>query len=165
MTFQTKRCPHCRKVYESNSYAGYPSKANRIKYGCPIKVCNSCQKVFVDKEYREIAVEGIQEVDKARVSPATIVYSLFGCFLGIGVFVSVNQIAGLVILGLSAWLFFDEWNGYEGRQERLVTLRKESEERLNNPVYAALLKKMGYDVPEKYLSQKSSTETDMPIGQ
>lgn len=73
-TYQIKRCPYCRRVYERNSYAGCPSKDNRTKYGSPLKKCSFCGQYFKDDQYREIALEGIREVDTRHISPATVVF-------------------------------------------------------------------------------------------
>ena len=34
-----------------------------------------CKNIFIDDEYREIAIDGIREVDTQHISPQTLVYT------------------------------------------------------------------------------------------
>ena len=151
-TIQTKRCPSCGHVYERNTYAGHPSKDNRIKYGSPIRICPKCGKPIIDDEYREIAIDGLRKVDYSKISPATLFYGGFTIFIGI-LFLTVdtNVIIGILVTGVGIYLIVSEYLGYGKRQERFEQLRRESEQRLQNPQYAAALKNLGYHVPSRYL--------------
>ena len=150
-TFQTKKCPHCGKVYERNSYGGHPSKDNRTQYGSPLKFCASCKKGFMDDEYREIAIDGPREADTMRISPAGIVYSLILLLAGICGFVSDMPVIGFFLIAVALYMSLSELLTYDKRQKKLQAEAAASEARLRNPAYAMLLKQYGYDVPEKYL--------------
>lgn len=160
-TYQTKKCPHCGKVYERNSYAGRPSKDNRTKYGSPLIVCSSCRKGFLDDEYREIAIDGPREVDTKRISPAGIVYGLLGVIIGLVGFSGGSVVAGCIFLIMGLYFPLSELSSYEKRQEALKKEALASEMRLQNPTYAATLKRLGYDVPEKYLRSFSQDVTKL----
>ena len=150
-THQTKCCPECGEVYERNSYAGRPSKANRTEYGSPLKKCSKCGTYFKDDEYREIAVDGIRSVDTMLVSPSSIFVGIVGIVLCLGALLSgayVPAIAFLVLFGISPAM---EALSYKKRQAELEQKKAESEARLQDPGYALILKKMGYNVPDKYL--------------
>lgn len=156
-TYQTKKCPYCRRAYERNFYNGIPSKENRIKYGSPIKVCPKCKHIFTDAEYREIAIDGVREVEYARVSPGTIVITAIVLIGGV-LAVTSGLRAGWFMVGMSVLVFCEEYFGYEKRQKRLQKEIDESRERLSNPQYALLLQKLGYNVPDKYLSKEQEKE-------
>ncbi len=151
MTYQTKKCPHCGKVYEKNSYAGNPSKYNRLQYGSPLKICSECKKPFIDDEYREIAIQGVRFPDKMLISPAGIVFSLITLIISIMGFVNASVWYGIIFLAASLYLSLSEMLTYKSRQRELEKLTRESEERMNNPLYAILLSKAGFDVPDRYM--------------
>lgn len=50
MGYIESKCPHCGKVnrFSCNTYA----------YGSPIVNCKDCREEFVEKKFREVAVEG-----------------------------------------------------------------------------------------------------------
>lgn len=160
MQYITKKCPHC-----NHAYTVFEAKGG-AHYGSPLLTCEKCGKHFIDKDYREIAVDGIRDVDKKKIAPGSIVLFLFCllfffveviCFLkGESIiFDNERSLAELIISFLVAlcmlYLVINEYKSYNIRQEALKKERAASEERLRNYAYAAFLKQQGYDVPKKYL--------------
>lgn len=45
MMIQVKRCPHCRRIYDSGQY--------REKIGKPLKTCPFCRSLFIDTNTNE----------------------------------------------------------------------------------------------------------------
>ena len=142
-TTEIKRCPHCGKPYECSTDTGKASKYTKLKYASPLKQCGCCKKLFLDRAYREIAVEGIWEQDMVRVSPSTWVYSAIGVFAGITAF-SHSILLAAILIGASIYMVLQELLTYDKRQKKLEDERRASEERLKNPACAALLKRLGY---------------------
>ncbi|MBE6707806.1 MAG: hypothetical protein E7578_01015 [Ruminococcaceae bacterium] len=152
MTYISKKCPQCGKVYERDSYSGHPSKENRTKYGSPIKVCLNCGAVFNDDDYREIEIYGIREVDLMRVSPSTYVYTAIGLFIGIGCVVN-GVLAGWIFVVLSAFLFSYEFFSYNKRQKILKAEAEASKRRMQDPEYRKILRSFGYPVSGRDLNE------------
>ena len=151
MEYTTKKCPHCNYTYTFREPKGTGH------YGSPIRTCDKCNQYFVDKDYIEIAVDGIREVDKNRVSLRTIINSITFMFFAFGilyVFGIEAIIFSIVPFIISIGLIVRDCAGYKSRQNYLNMERINSENRLKNYEYAALLKEFGYDVPEKYLEEK-----------
>ena len=154
-TYQLKKCPKCGTVYERNSYAGNPSKDNRTKYGSPLKMCPSCKVTFVDEEYREIAIEGVRDVDTQYVSPASVVFTMFGAMMFFMSFISTGKAFGVLFLIPGVYFLCDDLSSYKKRKKAFEILKLESEIRLLRPAYAVLLKQHGYNVPNEYLFPSS----------
>ena len=148
MALSAKKCPHCNTAYEESS----ASRSSRSKYGAPLKRCASCKKYFRDNEYREIAIDGIRPGDKRRITTTGLTVFLFA--LVVGVVMLLEGMSGwwiAVAVGLYSPL--SELITYKKRLAALEAEAEASEKRLRNPEYAATLKRLGYDVPEKYLSK------------
>ena len=158
MQYKTKKCPHCKHTYKFFD-------ADYIGYGSPVRTCESCGKNFIDKDYIEIAIDGIRKVDKKRCSPSTLIGAILFC--GIFVFtLSGNSLStsdgppgmdeiiffGLLAAG-SLYLLISEIRGFKERQRFLAEETIASENRLKNREYAYFLKELGYYVPEKYLNK------------
>lgn len=141
MTVQKKKCPHCGYTQTSSYY----HKSSKYSYGSPVTRCPKCGEIVVDRDIIEIAVDGVRKPDLMPVSPAGIFYGIFGLVM----FIASKGSFFFLLIGL----FFPaiELSSYEKRKEMIKKETAESEARLNNPVYAALLKKLGYNVPQKYL--------------
>ncbi len=150
-TYQVKKCPKCGAAYEKNTYGRHPSKDNRVKYGSPLKMCSKCQNIFIDDEYREIAIDGVRKADTQHISPAGLLYSGISIFASISSFACQYTLGGIIFILIALYLSLRELLTYNIRQQMLKKLTQESEERMKNIQYAQLLKKYGYNVPEKYL--------------
>ena len=162
MEYVTKSCPHC-----GYNYSIHEPKGSGF-YGSKIRTCQRCGKQFIDKEYREIAIEGIREVDEHRISPATLFSALFfiafACalvwlfFNDLSLFSSgrtfFSLIGAAISAGIGVFLVVSESNEYGERQEYLKQEKINSEKRMQNPQYINLLKELGYEISEKYLKKE-----------
>ncbi|MGN1165628.1 MAG: hypothetical protein ACI4S2_04275 [Lachnospiraceae bacterium] len=157
-THISKKCPNCGFVYESRHYAFVPSKDNQTVYGSPIKRCEKCGQLFVDKNYREIAVQGVRHVDEMYVSPQTLVSGgipmIISLITSLVLFMNGDEgvLTSMIVFVFSLSLIISEMVGHK---KRMISLKKEEEEskmRLQNPKYARMLQQLGYDVPSYYLA-------------
>ena len=153
-THTTKRCPRCGKMYEN--YSTYTKKYHD-HIGSPFITCYSCSQVFVDKDFKEPALDPDFKTET----------SIFQCFLGflmpwgLGALLATwaafatQAIAAIVIavilyavyFGLTAWLI-------SSRQKTKAALERDykaSVKRLQNVEYAHALSKAGFHVPSQYL--------------
>lgn len=153
MTYITKKCPYC-----NSSYSIMQPKGTGF-YGSPIRQCATCGKQFLDKDYREIAIDGVRPVDLKRVTTGTIILSVLGFLFGLllvycyfGETPSVWYLVGAAIsIFISGYLVIGEIAGYSKRQAYLEMERKRSEIRLRDPDYVYALRKLGYYVPDSLL--------------
>lgn len=160
-----KYCPKCYAKYDDRMYYHTPSKENRIIYGSPIKKCNQCGEVFLDKDYSEIAIDGVREVDKMRLTPYTMVSSGVGIVISIifllgGITGNALHIAllGFALIAYEVHSIWSEYHGWDERQEKLRYETEASERRMQNLEYALTLKMLGYSVPDKYLLHAETSE-------
>ena len=156
MIYKTKSCPHCGLSYSVMQ----PEKSGF--YGSPFRKCSLCGNTFIDKDYREIAVSGIRNVDTQRFSFGAAALGIFpSLFMVIGLWLGFSSgfdtrsilfsCGGALFVSVVVWLVLSEVKGYDERQKFLKEESARSEARLQNPQYAAELKRIGYRVPEKYL--------------
>ena len=133
------------------------------KYGSIIQACPKCGKRYVDKAYREIAVDGFLDSDK-KSEPDT--YLAWVC-LGIGVaafclmFLLIKTTGSLhyIFPTVGVLAFYGSHFEFKRnrkiasgeRKEELEELERESRQRLLNPAYASTLARLGYAVPDEYL--------------
>lgn len=149
MKYTTKKCPFCKTSYVE-------MRTGKVYYyGSPIRTCEFCGEKFVDKEYREIALEGIHLVDTKKLSPSTIVYAViaflmfFSCLIAGGIYCAL----GILVLVYSVWTIIKEYGEYEKRMEKLKQETIASEKRLKNPFYILMLKELGYEIPDNLLQK------------
>lgn len=154
--YQVKKCPKCGNAYETNSYGAHPSKDNRTKYGSPLKQCSKCKNIFIDNEYREIAIDGVRKVDTQRISPQALVYTGISLLMAVIQFNAGRMVWGIVFLAIALY-FSREIFTYKSRQLKIEKLTQESEKRMQDLQYAQLLKGYGYNVPEKFLKNNSES--------
>lgn len=148
------KCPYCGSMNRE--------KCNTWMYGSPIRICKSCSMKYVDRRYREVAIDGFD--------PRSVNAGLY--LKGLGIFA-----AGLIVC--LAWLVFQikymGWYpnallgcvfacaigtigcavcfirnklGIDERQN--ARYLEESEQRLANKTYVQELIEYGVDVPERY---------------
>ena len=137
------------------------------RYGSLIQKCPSCKSLYIDRSYREIAVDGFKEAElKSKLRE--IVITLLLALLLTGFFV-LNTFGGfgnrvylaVPIMAVVMWYSFatsiadqiDTWTGK--KQKELEKLKLESEERMRNRSYVDVLIQQGYNVPQKYLGTES----------
>lgn len=140
---------------------GYP-KAEGAFYGSPVRSCPSCQSLYADHSYRELAIDGLREED------AISSHGRKSCFARIVTTLAVLLALGVVLLftrnllyalaaGAVMWCVITVLEKTLGLilaccgRRKLNKLRAESEERLRDRNYAHTLLELGYRVPEQYL--------------
>lgn len=151
-TYYDKKCPHCGLKY------AYWQPKNTALYGSPFRVCSRCGKVFIDKMYKEIAVDGYNEYFLMKVQP----FSIFAIVIGIililvdvlGIKVYLAAVIGGIFLIAGIYFVISDIRDHEKRIAEYKKLKKESEDRLSDPEYAKALKELGYNVPSKYLDNQ-----------
>ncbi len=167
MQYTTKKCPHCKFAYTVMEAKG------GVNYGSPILTCERCGKPFIDKEYREIAVDGPRDSDTKKIYPYTIFICVFTILFSgpvLFLFISYPSLFSqkddflllIVAILLVVWAIYSvirDVKSYDERQEYLKKERAESEARLSNYQYACFLKEIGYDVPKKYLVPPSPIDS------
>ena len=169
MKYKTKSCPYCNHTYTILDSAYF-------QYGSPIRTCKRCGKIFIDKDYHEIAVEGItwatRQHLKNKVSNSSIaglIISLF-IFLG-GILNNASEYASILLWGggllgaLSIWCIIDDIKKYHSFVEDIEKEKAASRARLSVPAYASALKELGYDVPMKYLDNTASKNQNQEVNE
>ena len=160
------KCPHCGKIVSTRA-------ANDYRYGSPLKNCRFCKENYLDPFFHELAAE----------PPAPNAFSVKHKLFGMVVFAVVFAVCFgfhwlevtyedsyhpmfawlMVLTAVGEILFLAEIilikTGFKER--RTERLRKESEERLKNPVYARELARLGYPVPREYLPEENEKK-EMP---
>ena len=160
-TLSAKRCPKCRKIYGFSFYSDNPADERLEKYGSPIKTCPKCQTVFLDREYKEMMVEGFKY---KKLGPLVYIIGAIGALWGISACISGDDVSsGLIVSAISVGSvpFAVLWH-----KRRLKFLAKEaarSLERMRNPKYAAALKEYGYSVPDEYLTCSEASDIDPSV--
>ena len=158
MQSNTVNCPHCHGVQ--------PGTPNDYYYGSPLQTCRRCKKMFLDKRYHEIAVEGLRSEDTAfRSTAAKLAPFICLAMIALGVVTLLTydgsrmkiRILGpllgvLGLIGLIPSIRALTKSGHAKAMAALDEKRRESEQRLRNPTYAAALADLGYAVPAVYLS-------------
>ena len=150
MTYYTKSCPYCGYRYEI-----YEPK--HISYGSPIQTCHHCGKSFIDKDFREIGVEGIRKIDKIPITPSSliiiIIFVIFGIIatsLGIDENDSDEIKNGLFLFAIGVIILIVEIIKYYKRKKFFAEEEIASQKRLSDPEYAIALMQLGYNVPNEY---------------
>jgi len=155
-THTYKKCPYCRKTYET--YTTY-TKADHNHEGSPFITCRSCGKTFIDKEIKEPALKPYTGKG----------YELWRCFFAgfmpfgmLFIFATlyliteeekttwgyiISSVLILIYILFTTYVIKNRKKAQEmGRIEYL-----ESVDRLKDPEYAQALKDAGFKVPEQYL--------------
>ncbi|GEM_PF-3300449 len=164
MTYTIKRCPHCGKEYSRYSSV---TKNERNFYGSPFKECVFCSKIFVDKDMKELALKDFSLWGVKVINCILIPLWPYGmCSILPFIFYFSDDfdhsiIALLIGLGLLGLYLFNVIRYLLHREEAVLLLKEEyrlSEMRLQNHDYAMALQKIGYKVPERFLSTNRVNE-------
>lgn len=154
MGYVEGNCPKCgRKIRES---------CNAWVYGTPIRTCPSCKSEFLDRRFREVAIDGFDpRANNTRLY-------LFG-FLGFLLFTIVCagwliaminaqksypvKLLGCVIVGIigtvgCAVVLLRQITGYEDKCN--ARFMEESQKRMQDRDYVEKLVAYGYSVPDTY---------------
>ena len=161
-------CPQCGKLVGTFVVGDY-------RYGNPLRVCPKCKTEYINPVFHEIEVDGISPdaFDMKRLLIGLLVgVVFFAISAAIHYFEVTTQdyyhtsfIAIMVISAIA--VFFSIGNiiliktGLKAK--RTEQKRKESAERLSNAEYALKLKKLGYNVPEKYLPENYSADNKAEV--
>ena len=162
MTTHTyKKCPYCGKTYETYTPM---TKHYQSHMGSPFVKCRFCGKEFVDKDIKEPALVpysedgfGVGNCFFAGIMP-------FGCM---GIMFTFLAIYSKEVHILSCVLAAIGYIGYlscvifrlKNQKKILEAWRNEyslSEERLKNYSYALALRRIGFDVPDRFLHKGSN---------
>ncbi len=149
-------CPYCGKTIRVKQ-----TKTEHA-YGSPVRACEHCKKTYIDRYYRELALEDPSRVDRRKIAPKNVAMLLFGALLivlsdflfsgakDVVIRVLLSVLGGLLALS-ATWVIVTEYRNYDARMKFFEEERAESEKRLSDPEYAQKLKNAGYHVPERYL--------------
>ena len=155
---QTKRCPHCGKVYSQRTVKGPYPQENLIAFGPLFVECPACGKRFRDEDTYELAVMDPPQSYLTHFHLSTILLSaLFGgmalFFLVMSLIEGNNPIAGtLLFLALGGGFLLSDHRRYTQHIANVQREKSASEARLRrDPQYALQLKRAGFNVPDEYL--------------
>lgn len=153
----TKTCPHCGMVAEQRAIGRWGHKLqpeDYWAYGSPLKMCRNCQKLYIDKDYRELAITPLRSYDKAPLTSSTYLLVMTGVILG-GVFYLAGQTAIACIAGGVAVMYtIADLAFFPTRLKKLEKEKAASEKRMSDPQYAQALKNSGFDIPDQYLQKQ-----------
>lgn len=146
---QTKRCPHCGCVYESNVYTEASAKDKMIKFGKIYVTCPRCQRVFRDSDIYELAIMDPPAEYMSRFTVTSLILAAVLAVLALITACYSNLYT--TALCLSGALFFilkdvfRHWSHLNTVKEE----RKRSIERIkHDPEYAMMLKAGGFRLPD-----------------
>lgn len=177
IVYRSKRCPHC-----GHGLAYGDDAKPRWIYGSPIRWCPFCHNEYLDKNYHEIAIDGVPNNATKRITFFDTIRFILGlCVLGILCYFVFNLLVNLktvkfsfllfmVFIGLGGWcyqLLESPLYRFFKYQEMIDSIEKEkqaSEKRMQDPEYVQKLIANKYRVPEKYLPQptKRTGPTGVP---
>ncbi|MBR6477019.1 MAG: hypothetical protein IKS85_01095 [Lachnospiraceae bacterium] len=155
MGYMEGKCGHCGETVKE--------KSNMWAYGSPIRYCPRCKQEFLDRRWREVAIQGL---DPKSTSPAYYIKALFICLAALAVsggwtyytihfhgeyytamvaiiIVSIIGSIGCLVLSLAIALGFMKKDN-----EKYL---RESEMRMQDPEYVRKLQAYGYQIPAKYM--------------
>lgn len=132
-------------------------------YGSPIRTCKFCHAEYLDRRWREVAIDGYdpRSMNSSLYLKGTIGFAVFALVMALWMMYSIKtrgyyhtRNAACVILGIFGSvmcliLFLRIKLGFEAKSQEKY--RNESIARLWNPDYVQKLIDYGYHVPEEYL--------------
>ena len=154
MKYTYKKCPYCKKQYESYCDA---TKQFCAHSGSPFVTCKYCGNIFVDKDIKEPALEPYQEPNIFNyLMTGFFPFGIMGIFMTIGAFYAYTPVnVWILIAGIIGDLFYllPVTVGLIKRKEIQEELRKdyaESQKRLSDPQYIQALINAGVKIPDAY---------------
>ena len=154
----TKKCPYCGKVYEQRACGGFgrkPLPEDVWVYGSPMKLCANCKRIFIDKDVKELAITELRKSDTAKITANTKMLLPMGALVAVLLYVLGQPTFAIVAVAVAVVYLAMDLGMYPMRMGKLKKEREASEKRLSDPDYARALKKVGIDVPERYLKNES----------
>lgn len=171
MIYKTKICPHCgRSIQIRQPDRGY-------EYGSPLRVCQYCEKIYVDQDFRELTLESPNKNFRFKsIARRVISIVIFGICSSVLLqtvamlfseekeFFSVDPTIShmLIAIGfvLSFLLFFPTSKRLERDSEELERVWQESFNRMKNPVYVEALQEAGFIIPTVILEKISDDKSN-----
>ena len=154
----TKKCPYCGRVYEQRacgSIGRKPQPEDVWVYGSPMKLCESCKRIFIDKDVKELAITELRKSDKAKITANTRMLLPMGALVALLLYLLGQPTFAIVAAAVAVVYLAMDLGMYPMRMGKLKKEREASEKRLSDPDYARALKRAGIDVPERYLKDES----------
>ena len=159
MTYYKFKCPYCKAV------VGRENSFTKDSYGCPLRTCPKCGKVYIDKYCKEPALKPYKAKKLINCAVGsifsginTIVIVFIICLLikyfvidySLILYLCVSIIAGIIY---SIFDFTYQKKNLKNFNDKSLKLWNESDTRLQNSEYAKILSSAGFKVPSKYLNE------------
>ena len=142
MTYIIIKCPHCGTFIRQTTKGQY-------NWGSPLKMCYKCNTAYIDSCYHEVAIEGFSNTDTIRSDWWLMLLPIMITFMSSFAY----PILFLLVVGMIVAMIFGVVRTRKKNEREMKAEMARSIERLSNYDYALLLKKAGYDVPDKYLKK------------
>ncbi|MBR1737225.1 MAG: hypothetical protein IJ736_09460 [Firmicutes bacterium] len=147
-------CPNCGKKIKEN--------CNTWLYGSPIRKCSSCNTEYLDKRWREAAIDGFdpRSTNSAFYLKAALTFLVFTIACSLYLAFTINilghysaKVVACICLGALAtfacsFLYLRIKLGFEDKKNN--TYLQESKERLKDAEYINKLENYGYTIPDEY---------------
>lgn len=152
MNFVEGTCPHCGAKTKED--------CNTWVYGSPIRRCRKCGQEYLDKRWREVAIDGFdpRSQDASFYMKGALLLAAFTALCAGWMVLQINMKGyyttrnlACVILGslgtvLCIFLAIRIKFGFEDKNN--AKFMEESKQRLKNPEYVQKLREYGYQIPE-----------------
>ena len=154
MGYLEGKCPKCSEKTREQS--------NAWAYGSPIRFCPRCKQEYLDRRWREVAIDGF---DPKATSPAYYLKCFAGCLLGTALgygwfyytthykgYWSTANVGFLIVcaLGTIGCLGMAIYVGLGFGKKADQKYMEESKRRLRDAEYVKKLLACGYHVPDEY---------------
>ena len=143
--YTTKKCPYCGRAYQ------ILQMGDQRDYGCPLKICERCKKVFFDSDIKEPALYGYNNAyEKYRIVRNFIIIIVhlmasIGCiYLGIETdypIIFLIPLFNIIVIVIYLIKLLDEKRNKEDIIEHQRIEWDESYDRLKNTEYLEALSK------------------------
>lgn len=158
--YKMKRCPYCGRQIDMAAIG----MKFKVAYGSPFRTCQKCHKEYIDRDYREVALESAKAkaLKIPKVRPGIIWFEvLLLCSLGMQLTSAYASMTTVIpILAVAVILLVWELHGSAKRQseweKELAEELAASKERLQDPAYLTELKKLDYPVTEDMIWRAKS---------
>lgn len=154
MAYMECKCPGCNKSIKE--------KTNAWGYGSPIKICPHCGGEYIDRRFREVAVEGFDPRSTDGKFYLKGMLLMLGIALASGALTAYSIMttgrysikgAACIFAGIlgtvgCAVMYIRIKSGLEEKNNEKYML--ESRSRMTNPEYVRKLANYGYELPEEY---------------
>ena len=156
MTHYKVKCPHCKAVLRYTKTAS----------GSPFGTCPKCGQPYVDRECYEPALKPYKkETTASLLASSVFVGSLFS-FMPLAFYYICSAARGfsgakaLIVYAvafciITGYIFIRMNKSRDEDDARALKEWEASDARLQNKEYALAVKKLGFDVPDKYLTQNT----------